>query len=176
MSLSMTDVARAALSGRMAQGARLVRLSKAADTSVEEVSGAEVTVWVPATVSSSPQRGPKPTREYGVYRIGLSPESLIAFDVKNESGAKSVTLSCVLFHNQGVQLVDFDMAQVADAVIDYCAERGKGYHDKMTFQVRRTRGQRDFKLTIGARELVAVKASGWTKVHTLIGKLGNLLT
>jgi len=161
---SMTKVAQAALK-QHDNGAKLVRLSKAAGVDVANVAKSRVVLWVPANVASGPARGrkKKPTSQYGAYRVNFSFDSLVPFDVRNDNGVEQATLACVLFHTQGVQVVEFDLPQVMETVLDYCAERGKATYDRLCFTVRRTRGQREFTMNIGHVKLIARQASGWIR-------------
>lgn len=161
---SMTKVAQAALK-QHDNGAKLVRLSKAAGVDVANVAKSRVVLWVPANVASGPTRGrkKKPTSHYGAYRVNFSFDSLVPFDVRNDNGVEQATLACVLFHTQGVQVVEFDLPQVMETVLDYCAERGKATYDRLCFTVRRTRGQREFTMNIGHVKLIARQASGWIR-------------
>ena len=163
---SMTKVAQAALR-QQGGNATLVRLSKAADVDVANVARSRVVLWVPANVASGPTRGRKPTNQYGAYRVNFSFDSLVPFDVRNDNGVERATLACVLFHTQGVQVVEFDLPQVMETVLDFCAERGKATYDRLCFTVRRTRGQRDFTLNIGNTKLTARQASGWIRKNEI---------
>ena len=166
--MQMTKIANVVLRGHVARGAKLVRLSKATDVDPGAVSRSEVVVWVPATVASGPAHGPKSIRDYGKYAINVSFDSFVPFDTQNRDGVQRASLACVLFHTQGVQLVEYELPAVTDAVMEYCEQRGKLTSDRMTFAVRRTRGQKEFKLLIGDRVVLPSRMSGWLKVDALM--------
>jgi len=166
--MQMTKVAMVALKGHVDAGAKLVRLSKAANVDFNTVKNSEVVVWVPATVTSSPSNGYKTPREFGKYAVNMSFDSFVPFDKQNVDGVKEATLACVLFHTQGVQLVEYEMPEVANAVMEYFAQKGKSTSDRLTFFVRRTRGQKEFKLQVGDIMVSPKRMSGWMTVKSLM--------
>lgn len=163
--IEMTKIARIVLNNAKQVDAQLVRLSKAAQTQVKPKS--TVLLWVPAAVSSAPNNGPKPTRNYGRYQVGLTFDSLVGYDTANADGVNDALLACVLFHQQGVQVVQYDMPQVVEAVLEYCDVKNKECDDRLTFVIRRTRGQKEFKLHIGTQVLTPKIVSGWIKYSAI---------
>jgi hypothetical protein len=159
--IEMSKIARIVLNNAKPVDAQLVRLSKAAQTQVKPKS--TVLLWVPATVASAPNKGPKPTRNYGRYQVGFTFDSLVGYDTANADGVSNAFLACVLFHQQGVQVVQYDLPQVVEAVLEFCDTKSKKFDDRLNFVVRRTRGQKEFKLHIGTQVLTPKVVSGWIK-------------
>jgi hypothetical protein len=150
--MKVAQVTRAqAIIRDMHPNALLVRCSRAD----EPVNSREpVVVWMKASVASDGLNG-KPLRDYGVYDVSLTFNRLVQLDASNAKFAVA------LRNRKRTQVVEFDMQQVIEAVVGYCAAKSKEFDSLIGGYVKKSRGQRRAVLHIGDAQIVESDSSGW---------------